>query len=175
MSGRVPTDGERWTATGGPDVAARASVPIVVGRFLGTVVVTLRGAFDDLAAKRLGATLQDLIDGQGNLAIALDLGRVSQLGPSGVQVLCAAASGLERKGGRLWLGDPPEGILRVLNAGGLSRLVGYPRTLEADSRCLPAAQNSRSTLGSCRNSGSRPGSGSLTSSPMRPRSAPRVN
>jgi anti-anti-sigma factor len=127
MNGHEPTDPQRWADRGRPHVAERASFSIVIGRFLGTVVVSLRGAFDELAATRLGATLQDLIDGQGNVAIAIDLRRVSQLSQSGVQVLRSAASQLERKGGRLWLSDPSEEILRVLNAGGISRLVERAR------------------------------------------------
>src|SRR5437763_877240 len=73
---------------------ARAGLSIVIGRFLGTVVVTLRGTLDTLAATRLAATLQDLIEGQGNLAIALDLRGLRQVAPSGLRVLSAAASGL---------------------------------------------------------------------------------
>jgi anti-anti-sigma factor len=121
----------KWaTEARGP---GRADFSIVVGRFLGTVVVTLAGTLDALAATRLGATLQDLIDGQGNLAIAIDLRGVCQVAPSGLQVLSDAAYGIERRGGRLSLSDPPDAIRCCLDSAGLSRLVGSPRTKEADA------------------------------------------
>jgi anti-anti-sigma factor len=124
---------------------ARAGLSIVIGRFLGTVVVTLRGTLDTLAATRLAATLQDLIEGQGNLAIALDLRGLRQVAPSGLRVLSAAASGLERRGGCLSLSEPPEAVRRCLDEAGLTSLVRRPHTNEAD--LTPGARGEEGAIG----------------------------
>lgn len=100
---------------------------IVIGRFLGTVVVTVKGTLDTLAATRLAATLHDLIEGQGNLAIAVDLKGLCHLAPSGLQVLSTAASGLERRGGCFSLSEPPDPLLRALDVAGLTRLIHHSR------------------------------------------------
>lgn len=122
-AGKRGAEAPRWVTPG---------FSIVVGRFRGTVVVTLSGGLDALAATRLAATLRDLIDGQGNLSIALDLRGLYKIAPSGLQVLSAAASGLERRGGFLSLSEPPDAIRRCLHRAGLARLVGYLRTNDAD-------------------------------------------
>jgi len=46
---------------------------LVVGRSQGTVVVTVAGDLDGAALARLEDVLADLIDGQGNLTVAVDL------------------------------------------------------------------------------------------------------
>lgn len=121
--------GERGTTA---PQGATAGFAIVIGRCLGTVVVTLRGTLDMPGAMRLAETLKDLIEGQGNLSIALDLRRLRQVAPSGLQVLSAAASGIERRGGCLSLSEPPDAIRRCLDGAGLTRLVACPRTNDAD-------------------------------------------
>jgi anti-anti-sigma factor len=97
---------------------------IAIGRCLGTVVVTLTGPLDTLAVTRLAATLDDLIDGQGNLVVAVDLSGVRRISPSGLQVLSAAASHLERRGGRLSLREAPDAVLDALQLAGLGRFIG---------------------------------------------------
>jgi anti-anti-sigma factor len=99
---------------------------IVIGRFLTTVVVSLRGTLDALAATRLARALRDLIDGQGNLAVAIDLRGVVQVAPSGLQVLSAAAAGLERRNGTLWLSEAPAPVVRALDRANLARLICDP-------------------------------------------------
>ena len=100
---------------------------IVIGRFLGAVVVSLRGTLDTIAATRLARALQDLIDGQGNLTVAIDMRGVVQVAPSGLQVLSAAAARLERRNGTLWLSEAPAPVLRALDGAGLAGLIGDPR------------------------------------------------
>lgn len=104
--------------------AAEGELAIAVGRSLGTVVVTLVGPLDTLAATRLAATLDDLIDGQGNLAVAVDLSGVHRIAPSALQVLSAAASHLQRRGGRLSLRQPRDDVLNALQLAGLGRFIG---------------------------------------------------
>jgi anti-anti-sigma factor len=97
---------------------------MVIGRYFNTVVVTLRGTLDTLAATRLSATLHDLIDGQGNLTIALDLQRLDQVVPSALQVFAVAADNLERRGGSMRLHGPNGRVRKALDAVRLSRLIG---------------------------------------------------
>lgn len=110
---------------------------IGIGRSLRMVVVTLVGPVDTPAARRLAATLSDLIDGQGNLAIALDLGDVRRVEPSGLQVLSDAAFGLDRRGGRLALCEARQGVLDALHLAGLGRFIGSPIAEEAARRASP--------------------------------------
>jgi hypothetical protein len=49
----------------------------VIGRAFGTVVVTVRGDLDAAALGRLDGVLTDLIAGQGNLAVSVDLTRAT--------------------------------------------------------------------------------------------------
>jgi anti-anti-sigma factor len=111
---------------GDPSRTPSGELAIAIGRSLGTVVVTLVGSLDTVAATRLAATLSDLIDGQGNLAVEVDLGALHRVAPSGVQVISAAAFDLERRGGRLSLRKARDDVLRALELAGLARFVGSP-------------------------------------------------
>jgi anti-anti-sigma factor len=112
--------------------AAKGELAIAIGRSLGTVVVTLVGSVDTLEATRLAATLHDLIDGQGNLAVAVDLSGVRRIAPSGLQVLSAAASDLQQRGGRLSLREARDGVLDALQLAGLGRFIGARFVHEAE-------------------------------------------
>ena len=103
---------------------ANRAFSIVVGRLLNTVVVTLRGSLGTHGATRLAATLQDLVDGQGNLAVALNLRGLDRVHPSGLRVIAVAATSLERRRGSLRLSAPNAQVLRALDGAGLARLVG---------------------------------------------------
>jgi anti-anti-sigma factor len=113
------------------------ALSIRIERRLGTIVVTLSGTLGPLAATRLAATLRDLIDGQGNLAIDVRLAEVDRVDAPGVHVLSAAAADLERRGGRLSLCEARDGLLRALNIVGLAPVVDSPLVDEAG--CGPAA------------------------------------
>jgi anti-anti-sigma factor len=113
-------------ASGDRPEAQNGELAIVIGRSLGTVVVRLAGPMDALAATRRAATLDDLIDGQGNLGIAVDLTAVRRIAPSGLRVFSAAASDLERRGGRLSLWGSRNGVLNALQHAGLGRFIGAP-------------------------------------------------
>ena len=110
---------------------------IGIGRSRGTVVVTLVGPVDTPEATRLAATLSDLIDGQGNLAIAVDLSDVRRVGASGLLVLSDAAVDLERRGGRLALCEARQGVLDALHLAGLCRFIGGPLVEEVGRRASP--------------------------------------
>ena len=132
--------GTRGRLHAGGSPTARAD-SIVIGRFQGTVVVTLHGALDASLSAGLGSVLQDLIDGQGNLAIVVDLRDVDRADCSGVHVLGAAADRIEARGGQLRLSGPVSGVFDALALSGLTRLVdaGFeeerrPRSLERPGR-----------------------------------------
>ena len=113
---------------------------IGIRRSRGVVVVAVVGSLGRGGATRLAATLSDLIQGQGNLAIAVNLRGVDRIAASGVQVLSVAAFELERRGGRLWLCDAPAGVLRALDLAGLVRVVGSPLRDEVEHEGAPEAR-----------------------------------
>lgn len=52
---------------------AQSPPEIVVGRYQGTVMVTVHGELDPSKAAHLRLLLTDLIDGQGNVSVIVDL------------------------------------------------------------------------------------------------------
>lgn len=72
------------------------------------VVLAVHGTLDLAAASRIGAVLGDLIEGQGNLNVGVDLREVDQLDPAALGVFSVAAAVARRRGGELRLiGSPP--------------------------------------------------------------------
>lgn len=96
---------------------------VAVGRAMGTVVVTVRGDLDLPRSTFLAAVLSDLIDGQGNLAVLVDLRRLGRIDPGGLEMLAQKAKSLERRGGRLRLHEPRPPIRDALALAGLMGLV----------------------------------------------------
>jgi len=132
--------GIRPPAVAGRPVAAADSV--VIGRFRGTVVVTLHGDLDRGLATGLASTLHDLIEGQGNLAIVVDLRDVPLIDCSGVDVLVAAADRIETRGGEMRLGGPTGAAFDSLALSGLARLIDIP--FEQDHRPWSSERRSAS-------------------------------
>ncbi len=82
--------------------------PLRVSRDFGAVVVAIDGDLDVPASIRLGAALGDLIEGQGNLAVTVDLHRVGNIDPRALGVFAAAARLASVRGGSLnVMGMPP--------------------------------------------------------------------
>jgi len=100
---------------------------LVVGRAMGVVVVTAHGHLGASEAEVLQTVLVDLIEGQGNLKVVLDVRDVSGLGPSSLEVLVAAAAAAANIGGELTFADPSEAGLRTLEAVGLGDSVTMAR------------------------------------------------
>lgn len=98
------------------------SASVGVRRALGTVVVTVHEELDGSGAAHLDRILADLIDGQGNLAVVVDLGDVSVVESDGLAVLVAAAERAEGRGGALRLVNPPERVHQALEPRGLAGL-----------------------------------------------------
>lgn len=93
---------------------------LAVSRALGTVVVTVHGNLDHSASSRLGRVLADVIHGQGNLTVVIDLRDLDEVGPAGLGVLVDAARGVEDRGGRLRFSGPGPGITDDLRSAGLA-------------------------------------------------------
>jgi anti-anti-sigma factor len=112
-----------------PRAAAPASpdpAKVVVGRYQRTVVVTVHGGLDHPRAANLGHILADLIDGQGNLSLVVDLRDATAAGAAWVSVLAEASERARRRGGAITLSKPPADLDQALHDGGLDYLVDAP-------------------------------------------------
>lgn len=98
-----PSAEATWPAAG---PVAAPNVSVVVGRAPGSVVVGVGGLLDAAGADLLGLVLTDLIDGQGNASVAVDLAEAS-VEPAAVRMLMGAARQAEERGSRFVLNDPP--------------------------------------------------------------------
>jgi anti-anti-sigma regulatory factor len=116
-------DKEAWPyGRGSAESPAVTNVSLVIGRALGTVVVTVHGALDLAGCKPLEGVLTDLIEGQGNLAVAVDLGRAT-VEPEAVVVFVTAAHRARRHRARFILKEPPTHTREALESGGAAELV----------------------------------------------------
>jgi anti-anti-sigma regulatory factor len=95
---------------------------LVVGRGLGTVVVTVDGDLNLAGSELLEGLLTDLIEGQGNSTVAVDLGRAT-VEPEAVTVLVDAARQARRRGTKFILKEPPAETHEALQSGEFADLV----------------------------------------------------
>jgi anti-anti-sigma factor len=104
---------------------------LAVTRVSGVVVVTARGELDGRASAELQRILEDLIDGQGNLSMLVDLHDAHAPDDGALSALAWAAERSRRRGGTLVLACPPGDLYDALwqmGVGGVAR------------RCPPTAQ-----------------------------------
>ena len=97
---------------------------VVIGRRLGTVMVTVHGEVDTPRANRLGHILADLIDGQGNLSLVVDLHDATAADADSLSVFVEAAERARRRGGTVTLAEAPADLGAALQLRGLDRFVG---------------------------------------------------
>jgi anti-anti-sigma factor len=97
---------------------------IVIGRQLGTVVVTVHGELDMARAANLGTILADLIDGQGNLSVVVDLHDATTNEPDSLLVFTDAAERARRRGGTVRLNEPHPTLGEALQLRGLDHFIG---------------------------------------------------
>jgi anti-anti-sigma regulatory factor len=83
---------------------------MIVSRAMGSVVVGVDGVLDAAGADLLELVLTDLIDGQGNASVAVDLAGAC-VEPEAVSVLLDVAHQAEVHGARFVLRDAPAGGL----------------------------------------------------------------
>jgi anti-anti-sigma factor len=91
--------------------------PFAISRALGKVIVTVHG---DVDARHLRQTLVDLVDGQGNLDLVIDLRDADSLDPDGVAALARAATRVQQHGGVLVVSDPHPDVAQLLESSGLT-------------------------------------------------------
>ncbi len=88
----------------------------------GTVVVDVAGELDLHTAPVLRARLLDVIEGQGNRFIAVDLAGVGFMDSTAIHVLVQALRLARERGGDLTLARVPPPAQRVLDICGLTRI-----------------------------------------------------
>lgn len=120
----VTRDHRTYAGTGlGPVQVRSAHFSLAISRALGSVVVAVHGNLDVPGTRHLGSVLADIIDGQGNLAVIIDLHDATALDARDLSVLATAAERAGRKGVTVTLADPPDELHEPLALLGLARLV----------------------------------------------------
>ena len=99
-----------------------SALSLVFSRALGQVIVHLHGVLDDVTAHQLGDRLGDVIEGQGNRQLVLDLGGLTRIDGAGLPVLIDALKRVRRMGGELVLSGPTKDVTRTFEAAGLDKL-----------------------------------------------------
>ena len=93
-------------------------------RECGTVVIRVVGEVDLASAPMLREALVELIDGQGNLSLQMDLEHLSFIDSTGIGVLVRALRSVREKGGDLTLVNCRPSTLRILEIAGLAGIFG---------------------------------------------------
>jgi anti-anti-sigma regulatory factor len=96
------------------------------------VVVTVEGELDLVGCRQLEGVLTDLIQGQGNLTVAVDLGK-AVVEPVAVVVFIEAARQARRLGTKFILREPPSETHDALESE------GYGEQIEMLPRRAPGA------------------------------------
>ena len=86
-------------------------------------MVTVCGELDAEKSKHLGVILADLIDGQGNMSILVDLHEASAADPDCLWMLTEAAERAHRRGATMRLDAAPAEITSALELRGLDVFV----------------------------------------------------
>ena len=97
---------------------------LVFSRSLGKVVVHIQGSLDANTAPALKARLADIIDGQGNRQVVLDLRQMTGVDVAGLMVLADALKRMEDYAGELLLSGPTASVEEQLRAVGLEKTFG---------------------------------------------------
>lgn len=100
--------------------APTSSPPIAITRAHGTVVVRLEGVLDGSSSEWLGGVLGDLVEGQGNRSIAVNLAAVPHVHPSVVRLLVALSARTTIRGGDFTVQDPSAQVAEQLSESGLA-------------------------------------------------------
>ena len=120
--GPAPTEARRG-GTVEPTDSPVDPPTIAVRRSQGTVVVTVQGQLDAGSSTHLGGILADLIDGQGNMSILVDLHEATATDPDCLWILTEAAERAHRRGARMLVGAAPAAVTSALELRGLAEFV----------------------------------------------------
>jgi anti-anti-sigma factor len=110
---------------------------IHVRRDLGAIIVTVLGELDAFGAARLEAELGDLIDGQGNMTVVVDLRRTASVDPAGLGALAAAAELVGRRAGQLTLSGASDEVFDAMNAHLPASMMTRRHVADADGAARP--------------------------------------
>ena len=97
---------------------------LVFSRALGKVVVHVHGTLDANTAPALKDRLVDIVDGQGNRQVVLDLRRTTRVDAAGLLVLVDAVKRMDDYGGDLLLSGPTSRVEEQLRAADLEGTFG---------------------------------------------------
>lgn len=115
---------------------------LAFSRSCGRVVVDVFGSLDAGHAHELKDRLVDVIEGQGNRQLVLDLARTTLIDSTGLSVLVDALKRVQRNGGELVLSGPTRQVAGALADAGLDRFFTI-----TPSWIHPAHGASRTNLG----------------------------
>ncbi len=89
----------------------------------GRLTVYLGGELDQHEARRASDSIGELIDEFLPRDCVLDLSSLSFMDSSGIAVIVKANRQVKMIGGRLWLENAANQVLRVIDAAGLDRMI----------------------------------------------------
>jgi anti-sigma B factor antagonist len=92
-----------------------------IARLQSRIVVSITGEVDALTAAQLRHCLDDLVLGQGNRDLVLDMHSVTFLDSTGLGVIVGASRRLRELGGELTISAPSRPVSAVLETTGLTR------------------------------------------------------
>lgn len=95
---------------------------LVFGRALGKVIVSIQGSVDARTAPELRHRLADLIDGQGNRHVVLELSATDRVDPAGLSVFVDAHKRMQKTAGELVFSSPPPSVASAFRAAGLDKI-----------------------------------------------------
>ena len=95
---------------------------LIFGRALGKVVVGIRGPVDAHTAPELRHRLADLIDGQGNRNLVLDLSGMTHVDAAGLSVFVDAHKRMQRIAGQLVFSGPAPSVVGAFASAGLDKI-----------------------------------------------------
>jgi hypothetical protein len=94
-----------------PALGATSPTGVVVGRYQGTVMVTVHGELDAPKVAHLRLLLADLVEGQGNISVVVDLQDATAAAgdPNGVEIFAAEAT--HRRHAVVVVAQPSSGVV----------------------------------------------------------------
>ena len=116
---------------------------LVFSRALGKVVVSVQGPVDARTAPELRDRLRDLIEGQGNRHVVLELTDMTLVDAAGLSVFVDAHKRMQRIAGEIVFSGPSPDVVRALRSANLDKIFtispawahpayGYGRTIGRD-------------------------------------------
>ena len=88
-----------------------------------SVTVAVRGEVDQVTSAVLRALLLDVVEGQGNLSVALDVSEMTFFDSSGLAMLLDMHRRAVERGGSFMLHNPRPSTIRVFQLVGLSGIL----------------------------------------------------